>query len=114
VGQWFELQRYTGQYAQEGDCVVSNLTFVQQTNQITVTNFLRMLQGGINIDVAGEARLSNPVSNLGALRVLLPGRPEFDYWILATDYIGYSIVWSCLDVPGTTTSQGECLPFARL
>jgi lipocalin len=108
MGQWFELQRYTGQYAQEGDCVVSNLTLTNApTNPITVNNFLKLLQGGINVNVEGDARLANPVSNLGALRVTLAGRPEFDYWILATDYSGYSIVWSCLDVQGTGTSQGE-------
>jgi hypothetical protein len=65
-----------------------------------------MLPSGMRIDLTGDARLSNPTSNMGALRVNLQGMAEFDYWILATDYVNYAIVWSCLDVGTTGTSQG--------
>ena len=53
--------------------------------------------------VDGVARLVDPSKREAKLGVVFPGNPLFNrpvpndgnYWVLSTDYVNYSVVWSC-------------------
>lgn len=71
--------------------------------------FLLLLPSSIHLvssksfnEVDGVARLVDPSKREAKLGVVFPGnrfsRPvpaDGNYWVLSTDYVNYSVVWSC-------------------
>lgn len=64
--------------------------------------------------VDGRARLIEPAKREGKLGVEFPGSPfqrpipaDGNYWVLDTDYINYSIVWSCEFFNGKSFSKSS-------
>jgi len=73
---------------------------------LTPTNVLAFDRTGELQTALGSARALDPTKNEAKLMVNFPfmGPLESPYWVLDTDYTGYSIVWSCRPAPDGVNS----------
>ncbi|XP_028609583.1 apolipoprotein D [Grammomys surdaster] len=92
LGRWYEIEKIPASF-EKGNCIQANYSLMENGN-IKVLNKELRPDGMVN-QVKGEAKQSN-VSEPAKLQVqfsaLMPPAP---YWILATDYENYALVYSC-------------------
>lgn len=94
MGKWFEITRYEAKFQAGGECTTAEYSLLAN-NTVEVKNSQISKDGEYSV-LIGNAREANPGKNDGKLKVLFPVREnEGDYWILGTDYVTYSVVWSC-------------------
>ncbi|XP_051005688.1 apolipoprotein D [Acomys russatus] len=92
LGRWYEIEKIPTSF-EKGNCIQANYSLKENGN-IKVLNQEVRLDGTVN-QIEGEAKQSN-LSEPAKLEVkffeLMPPSP---YWILATDYENYALVYSC-------------------
>lgn len=103
LGKWFEIEKYQQSFQIGGSCVTAEYTLNATAGEVIVLNSLTYLNENItqnvNFSLQGVAVLSFPevVPLEAKLNVSFFNQPtdRSNYWVLDTDYINYSIVWSC-------------------
>ena len=97
LGTWYEIKR-TGQIFESGlRCVQANYKLDQAAGNVIVNN------SGVNpkgkpVATIGTATTTDK-SNVFAVK-FFPLSPSAQYWVVDTDYTGYSLVVSCNNVFG--------------
>ncbi|NP_001288282.1 apolipoprotein D precursor [Mus musculus] len=92
LGRWYEIEKIPASF-EKGNCIQANYSLMENGN-IEVLNKELSPDGTMN-QVKGEAKQSN-VSEPAKLEVqFFPLMPPAPYWILATDYENYALVYSC-------------------
>ncbi|XP_051985278.1 apolipoprotein D-like [Xyrauchen texanus] len=92
VGRWYEIQKLPAPY-QLGEC--TQATYTLSDGIVLVLNEELLADGTIN-SIEGTAQIVD-ASEPAKLEVLFPGSPPAPYWVLATDYDNYSLVYGCAD-----------------
>ncbi|CAH0728579.1 unnamed protein product, partial [Brenthis ino] len=102
-GDWYQIERYP-QIHENGTCVGARYTLNTETNVVEVLNW--QVVNGVLDEVRGNATV-NSTDGSARLLVNLPVRftddPEpmmvsMNLYVLATDYVSYSLAYSCVDV----------------
>lgn len=114
MGKWYEIEKYQQSFQLGGNCVTAEYTLNIPASEVIVLNSLTYLNENItlnkNYSVQGIAVLSFPqvVPIEAKLNVSFFNQPadRSNYWVLDTDYINYSIVWSCEQF-NNGTAQGS-------
>ncbi|KAJ8923849.1 hypothetical protein NQ315_010431 [Exocentrus adspersus] len=97
LGKWYEAKKYFMIFELSGRCITA--TYKEENGTITVLNEeIETLTGSTktiegtakNVGNADEAKLAVTFPEL-------PVKFEAPYWVLETDYTGYSVVWSCVE-----------------
>lgn len=108
LGLWYELERYEQIFELNGDCVTAEYS-LKDDGSVQVVNSLINLKTGDKSQAVGRAILSSPDATPlpGALNVTFGGEPSMsNYKIIDTDYVTYSLVWNCLQLPNDNKLEG--------
>ncbi|XP_069885989.1 apolipoprotein D isoform X1 [Dipodomys merriami] len=95
LGRWYEIEKIPVSF-EKGNCIQANYSLKGNGN-IKVLNQEMRPDGTVN-QIEGEATQSNLTepAKLGVkFYQLMPSSP---YWILATDYENYALVYSCTTI----------------
>ncbi|XP_058448744.1 lazarillo protein-like [Malaya genurostris] len=98
MGIWYEIQRYENVNQPNADCVTAQYTLDPTTLEVAILNSMKQLPN--QTPLTSQARAILASSNGEAkLKMRYDSTPatsaDLDYWILATDYREYAVVWSC-------------------
>ncbi|XP_041970035.1 uncharacterized protein LOC121726651 [Aricia agestis] len=104
MGKWYDISSYPSVF-QSGSCNTAEYTLVGGTVDVFNTQVINETLDTIN----GVARISS-TDGSAKLVVNFPIEntnltTETDYWVLATDYISYSLVYTCVDIPEDESRQ---------
>lgn len=112
LGRWYEIQRYEADFQASLDCVtaqysladpnVARLTVVNGGILFNATSATPFELRGVGVPSFPEDT-RNPAQFSVAFFGIEPDRSN--YWVLGTDYINYSLVWSCEQVTATTYNE---------
>ncbi|XP_058817412.1 uncharacterized protein LOC131680720 [Topomyia yanbarensis] len=98
MGIWYEIKRYENVNQPNGDCVTAQYTLNPTTMEVAINNSMKQLPSQDLLSSQGRALLAT-TNGEAKLKVRFDSTPatttDSDYWILATDYQDYSVVWSC-------------------
>ncbi|KAE8748003.1 hypothetical protein FOCC_FOCC005198 [Frankliniella occidentalis] len=102
VGKWYEIERFAQIWELAGKCATADYELDQDVSgRVTVKNTMQTIFGG-EVSQSGYADLTS--QDKGELNVVFNvpifGKREAPYWVLATDYDNYSLVYSCTDLLG--------------
>jgi len=105
LGAWYEIENTYADNQIDGICVIANYSDFGN-GSVRVFNTQINSQTGELQSALGSARPLDPTKNEAKLMVNFPfmGPLESPYWVLDTDYTGYSIVWSCRPAPDGVNS----------
>lgn len=93
LGEWYDVESYPSTF-QYGTC--NTARYSASGNNILVNN-TQIIDGEVSVrEAVGVFPEGNTV---GKLRVNF-GSNDRDYWILATDYSSYALVYSCINLDG--------------
>ncbi|KAJ8984293.1 hypothetical protein NQ317_009777 [Molorchus minor] len=96
LGKWYEAERYFALFEFGGKCVTAEYE-VDSNGAVNIANQQISALTGIRSTIEGNASLSGRTDE-AKLSINFPSLPvNFDapYWVLDTDYVSYSVVWSC-------------------
>ncbi|XP_050354414.1 LOW QUALITY PROTEIN: uncharacterized protein LOC126776158 [Nymphalis io] len=102
-GTWYQIERYPQPY-EKGSCVGARYTLDENTGVVTVLNW--QVVDGVLDTIEGTATV-NSTDGSAKLIVNLPSRDEdveeppmksMELYVLTTDYISYSLAYSCINV----------------
>ncbi|XP_047536967.1 uncharacterized protein LOC125070976 isoform X1 [Vanessa atalanta] len=102
-GTWYQIERYPQLY-ENGTCVGARYTLNENTGVVTVLNW--QVVDGVLDTIEGTATV-NSTDGSAKLIVNLPSRDEdaedtptksMELYVLTTDYISYSLAYSCINV----------------
>ncbi|XP_060595398.1 apolipoprotein D-like [Ruditapes philippinarum] len=95
LGKWYENRRYSNWFSLFSNCVSAEYKKTSDTSvQVNNTGWLYLND---KVDtIIGEAVVQDN-AKLGVR--FSEFAPYGDYWVLSTDYINYSVVWSCSESP---------------
>ncbi|XP_003926237.1 apolipoprotein D [Saimiri boliviensis] len=94
LGRWYEIEKIPTTF-EKGRCIQANYSLMDNGN-IKVLNRELRYDGTVN-QIEGEAtqvNLTEPAKLAVKFFWLMPSAP---YWVLATDYENYALVYSCTD-----------------
>ncbi|XP_072929716.1 uncharacterized protein [Epargyreus clarus] len=103
TGTWYQIERYPQNY-ENGSCTGARYRLNTNTGVITVLNW--QVTNGVLDVVEGSANVTS-TDGSARLRVRLPVRftddpnppmVETDLWILTTDYVRYSLAYTCVNI----------------
>ncbi|CRK96702.1 CLUMA_CG010032, isoform A [Clunio marinus] len=106
MGVWYEIRRYEAANQTDFDCTMARYS-LNADGSVQVANS-GYTAGGQFIEFIGRGVLASPNDNplLAKLEVqFVPQQPPSILWILATDYVNYSIAWSCSNLPGGRSNE---------
>lgn len=95
LGRWYEIEKIPVSF-EKGNCIQANYSLMENGN-IKVLNQEMRPDGTVN-QIEGQATQSNLTepAKLGVkFFQLMPTAP---YWVLATDYENYALVYSCTTI----------------
>nr|KAF6377167.1 apolipoprotein D [Myotis myotis] len=95
LGRWYEIEKIPVSF-EKGSCIQANYSLMENGNIKVINQELRS-DGTVN-KIEGEASQSNftEPAKLGVKFFwLMPSAP---YWVLATDYENYALVYSCTTI----------------
>merc|ERR1711971_716469 len=105
LGIWYEQRRFPAFFQLNTRCVRATYGPCPDPDQpgacddmpdrVSVLNVATKANGDLDT-ILGSAYVPDP-EHPGELLVQFPGNPEGSYWILETDYVNYSVVYSCTD-----------------
>jgi apolipoprotein D and lipocalin family protein len=97
VGKWYEIKRYPMFFEDENKCVTAEYT-LNPDGTIGVLNSAILESVDLPISIKGKA-IPNPQNpaNLTVEFEKIPAKGK--YWVLDTDYVTYSLVYSCSQSP---------------
>jgi len=94
LGLWYEIERFPAIF--EGDfCTTANYT-LKANGKINVDN--RYIEDGVVHNVVGEASVRDVTVDESTLDVIFNNGPAGDYRVIDTDYVNYSLIFSCKSV----------------
>ncbi|XP_076149244.1 apolipoprotein D-like [Alosa pseudoharengus] len=103
-GRWYGIQKLPAVF-QKGKC--SQATYTLQSDGLVKVLNQGLLPDGEIANTRGTARVAD-LSDPAKLEVTFTGSPRpRPYWVLATDYDSYALVYSC-----TNTSEQSYVEFA--
>lgn len=113
MGKWYEIEKYEQYFQLGGNCVTAEYTLNTTSSEVIVLNSLTYLQDNsseiVTNSLQGIAVASFPtvIPLEGKFNVSFFNQPtnRSNYWVLDTDYVNYSIVWSCEELTNGT-AQG--------
>ncbi|XP_037693783.1 apolipoprotein D [Choloepus didactylus] len=92
LGTWYEIEKIPASF-EKGSCIQANYSLMENGNIKVINQELRS-DGSVN-QIEGEATQAD-ITEPAKLGVkffwLMPSAP---YWVLATDYENYALVYSC-------------------
>ncbi|XP_039086314.1 apolipoprotein D [Hyaena hyaena] len=95
LGRWYEIEKIPVSF-EKGSCIQANYSLMENGNIKVINQELRP-DGTVN-QIEGEATQAN-ITEPAKLGVkffwLMPSAP---YWVLATDYENYALVYSCTTI----------------
>lgn len=98
MGQWYEQMRDVEVPFQSGECVTANYS-LNQDGTVRVNNYQYDLENKEGDFAIGRARCPNAPAEAKCKVSFGPNwlgkLTEGNYWVVATDYKNYSIVYSC-------------------
>ncbi|CAH1116669.1 unnamed protein product [Phaedon cochleariae] len=100
AGTWYEQKKYPFIFEIGGKCITAEYS-LNPNGTVGVLNQQINVLTGKPSSIQGSARLDSTTGE-GKLLVNFPSVPfnvDAPYWILATDYERYAVVWSCTKVP---------------
>ncbi|XP_050664604.1 uncharacterized protein LOC126965205 isoform X19 [Leptidea sinapis] len=106
-GRWFDIQSYPSNF-QGGTCNTASYTKQEGTNLLDVVNSQVINQSLLR--ATGVARLAG-AANVGKLIVTI-NNEDLDYWVLATDYSTYALMYTCTNID-TETMQVNTWKLSR-
>ncbi|XP_012495638.1 PREDICTED: apolipoprotein D [Propithecus coquereli] len=95
LGRWYEIEKIPASF-EKGTCIQANYSLMENGN-IKVLNKELGQDGTVN-QIEGEAtpvNLTEPAKLEVKFFWLMPSSP---YWVLATDYENYALVYSCTTI----------------
>lgn len=95
LGRWYEIEKIPGSF-EKGSCIQANYSLMENGNIKVINQELRS-DGTVN-QIEGEAsqvNLTEPAKLGVKFFWLMPSAP---YWVLATDYENYALVYSCTTI----------------
>ncbi|KAI5940239.1 Apolipoprotein D [Manis javanica] len=95
LGRWYEIEKIPVSF-EKGSCIQANYSLMENGN-IKVINQEMRPDGTVN-QIEGEAsqdNLTEPAKLGVKFFWLMPSSP---YWVLATDYENYALVYSCTTI----------------
>lgn len=95
LGRWYEIEKIPVSF-EKGSCIQANYSLMENGNIKVINQELRS-DGTVN-QIEGEASQANLTepAKLGVKFFwLMPSAP---YWVLATDYENYALVYSCTTI----------------
>nr|XP_012304394.1 apolipoprotein D [Aotus nancymaae] len=95
LGRWYEIEKIPTTF-EKGRCIQANYSLMENGN-IKVLNRELRYDGTVN-QIEGEAtqvNLTEPAKLGVKFFWLMPSAP---YWVLATDYENYALVYSCTNL----------------
>ncbi|CRL06236.1 CLUMA_CG019409, isoform A [Clunio marinus] len=105
LGPWYEQRRIATDQI-DLDCVMARYS-LNADGSVNVQNSGYTPNGMFTeVQVRGELDSPNDVPLLGKLNVFFPGRSDI-YWVMASDYANYAVVWSCLELPGGRSRENS-------
>ncbi|ELK38027.1 Apolipoprotein D [Myotis davidii] len=95
LGRWYEIEKIPVSF-EKGSCIQANYSLMENGNIKVINQELRA-DGTVN-QIEGEASQSNftEPAKLGVKFFWL--MPLAPYWVLATDYENYALVYSCTTI----------------
>ncbi|XP_045859881.1 apolipoprotein D [Meles meles] len=95
LGRWYEIEKIPVTF-EKGSCIQANYSLMENGNIKVINQELRS-DGTVN-QIEGEAtqgNLTEPAKLGVKFFWLMPSAP---YWVLATDYENYALVYSCTTI----------------
>ncbi|XP_055057670.2 apolipoprotein D [Misgurnus anguillicaudatus] len=93
MGRWYEIMKIPSRF-QFGECCQATYAL---SNGIVLVRNDELLANGTISSIEGTAKITDP-SEPAKLQVsFFKGAPPSPYWVLATDYDNYALVYSCTD-----------------
>ncbi|XP_014241453.1 apolipoprotein D-like isoform X2 [Cimex lectularius] len=97
MGKWYEAERYFDISEFGGRCVNSNYTDGANVSIKLIHQQTSSLTGTVS-KVQGEVIKAEKTYFPAKMVIKFPYLPgDAPYWVLDTDYVNYSVVWSCSD-----------------
>lgn len=104
MGLWYEVNRYWQIFELNGKCVTAEYAFNATTGRVSVKNSMVDATTLQAKSIEGFAELSEPTADplVGKLAVTFKipvvGDRKAPYWVVDTDYVNYSVVYSCTSI----------------
>ncbi|XP_052863329.1 apolipoprotein D-like [Anopheles cruzii] len=104
LGLWYETRRYEQVFQQNGECMTPEYS-LNEDGTVRVFNSMVVPPSQVRLSELGSAVLAFPDRTPleAKLNVSFPltNSDRTNYFVLATDYDTYAVVWSCFEVGPT-------------
>ncbi|KAG5872376.1 hypothetical protein JTB14_018028 [Gonioctena quinquepunctata] len=113
VGKWYEQEKYPFIFEIGGKCITAEYS-ANANGTVRVFNKQINLFGNPS-SIEGNARLDSDNGEAKLLVVFpsVPVKVDAPYWVLATDYEQYAVVWSCSKIGPLVTEVAWILTRER-
>ncbi|XP_028988860.1 apolipoprotein Da, duplicate 2 [Betta splendens] len=95
LGVWYEIQKLPNRF-QLGEC--STATYSLNSPGVVGVLNKELLADGTVSSISGTAVAKDPTAPAKLLVSFFEDSPPSPYWVLSTDYTGFSLVYSCTEL----------------